>query len=272
MPELPEVETIACDLRERGLPGQVIERAVIRQPLVIRHPGAAAFAREVAGCGVEGVARHGKLLLIGLSNGATITVHLKMTGQLTLARRDEPVPVHTHAVFELGGERDLRFRDVRRFGYAALLDEAELRQALSSLGPDALAISEADFAQRLRSRRALLKSLLTQQEFVAGLGNIYANEMLFDAGINPWRRADRLSEEEAARLHASMRRVLEAAITCRGSSISDYIDTAGRAGSFQERHRVYRKEVCPRCRGKVVREVRGGRSAFYCPRCQPAVT
>ncbi len=273
MPELPEVETIACDLRARGLPGSRVEGVRIYRPLVVRS-GAEELARRLPGRRVESVGRHGKLLIVnldrGLGGGASLIVHLKMTGQVILTPAAEPLLKHTHVVIELEGGRELRFRDVRRFGYLSLVDEAGLEAALSSLGPDVLAVSEEGFAALLSARRSLLKPLLTDQTALAGLGNIYSNEMLFAARLNPWRRSSEVSRAEARRLYRAMVRVLRGAIRCRGSSTSDFVDTAGRAGEFQRRHRVYRKPVCPRCQGKIVREVRGGRSAFWCPKCQPA--
>jgi formamidopyrimidine-DNA glycosylase len=268
VPELPEVETIAWDLRTRGLPGMSIEGVQIHQPLVIRG-AASSFRRHLAGRRIESVGRHGKLLIIGLSGGLSLIVHLKMTGQLFLVPRSQPTLKHTHVVLELSGGKQLRYRDVRRFGYLALLEAKNLEQALSSLGPDALAVGEAELGRLLHSRRARIKPLLTDQAVLAGLGNIYANEMLFEARINPWRLSNSLSAAEARRLFRAMRRVLKAAIDCRGSSTSDFVDAGGRAGSFQDRHRVYRRQQCPRCGRQLVRELKGGRPAFYCPHCQP---
>lgn len=267
MPELPEVQTIACDLRAEGLPGTRIERVRLLQPLVVRG-AASSFRRRLRGSTIASVGRHGKLLLLGLGGGLTLTIHLKMTGQLSLVPQGEPTPKHTHAVFELEGGRELRFRDVRRFGYLALVDAEGLEEALSALGPDALAVSLPRFREILGRHRGRLKPLLMDQRVLAGVGNIYANEMLFAAGINPWRSAESLDQAEVRRLHGAMGRVLREAIRCRGSSISDFVDTQGRVGRFQERHRVYRKEICPRCGGPIVKEMRG-RSTFWCPACQP---
>lgn len=267
MPELPEVETIACDLRAWGLPGRQIERVRLLRPNVVRG-SAAAFRRTLKGRRFSDVDRHGKLLLLGLDGAGHVIVHLKMTGQLSIAARGEPVARHTHAVFELEGGSELRFRDVRRFGYLALVDDEGLRAALSVLGPDALEITWPEFRAAL-GRRASLKPLLMDQRRLAGVGNIYANEALFAARLNPGRLGASLSPAEARRLHRAMGRVLREAISCRGSSISDFVDARGRVGRFQERHRVYRKERCPRCQGELARQSWGGRSTFWCPACQP---
>jgi formamidopyrimidine-DNA glycosylase len=270
MPELPEVETIACDLRAANLPGRTVEGVRIYQPLSVRGPVAAV--EGVAGRRIESVGRHGKLLLIALSGGATLVFHLKMTGQIYLIESDAPLLKHTRVAFELEGGEELRFRDTRRFGYVALMSPEGLQAVLAPLGPDALFVRLPEFRARLGARRTMLKPLLTDQGFVAGVGNIYANEMLFEARLNPWRRSDELSAAQARRLYEAMRRVLREAIRCRGSSISDYVDAAGRPGAFQERHRVYQRQRCPECGAEIRREVRGGRPAFWCPRCQSAST
>ncbi|MFH0810520.1 MAG: bifunctional DNA-formamidopyrimidine glycosylase/DNA-(apurinic or apyrimidinic site) lyase [Pseudomonadota bacterium] len=275
MPELPEVETIARDLRAQNLPGSRVEEAIILHPKIIRG-GATPFARGLRGTTVASVGRHGKLLLIDLNcepdGGLVLTVHLGMTGQLTLVPEGTPLASHTHAVFGLNDGRQLRFRDIRRFGRLALLGGREAQEVLKrDLGPDALEIGEEDLASLLRSRRVGIKTLLLNQRLLAGVGNIYANEILFAARINPWRAAGGLSGEEVHRLHHALKTVLSAAIEGRGSTISDYADVSGRAGNFQTRHQVYRKERCPSCGGPILRVAGGGRPTFYCPACQPAI-
>lgn len=273
MPELPEVETIARGLR-RALVGRRIERLSIQRDDQLR-PSRAAFER-LPGLGVTGVDRYGKHLFIELDDGRTLAVHLRMTGQLRIhAPADEELP-HTHLVFGLDDGRQLRWRDVRRFGWLHLIETAAVGElpSLRGLGPDALAVGEAEFVARLGAVRRAMKPLLLAQDVVCGLGNIYADEVLWRARIHPLQRSDRLSRPRARRLYAAMRETLEQAIAAGGSSIDgEYVDAGGAPGAYQAEHAVYGRagQPAPCCGRPVKRLVINARSTCYCPRCQKKV-
>ena len=269
MPELPEVETVvrslAPELRGRRVLGVSIHERRLRGGL------APEFAERLVGRRIDGIARHGKYLLAALDDGRIWLVHLGMTGQLTLGRPDGARRRHDHVVLHLDDGRVVTYNDARRFGRMAVVDAAALA-ADTGEGVDALAaafIPETLFALT-RRRRTPIKALLMNQRRVAGLGNIYVNEILFRAGIRPGRRAARLGRAECARIVRATRAVLADAIRRGGSSISDYRDGLGRPGWFQLRHRVYDRagEPCRRCRTPIRARAIVGRSSFYCPRCQ----
>jgi len=274
MPELPEVETIACGLRE-ALPGKRVERVRVIQPSVLRPRDPVTFAQVLTGARIESVGRHGKLIVLNFETGQgrrSVVAHLKLTGSLRLVPAGSDVTTHTHVVFPVsgnGGQVDLQFRDIRRFGYLELTDPEGLRGILEGLGPDALDMSKKEFVRLLAAHRGMVKLVLMDQRLIAGIGNIYSNEGLFEARIHPWRPASALSQEEAQRLHSGLRKVIRRSIECGGSTVANYEATDGSPGSFQREHRVYQKDFCPRCGGKITREVKGGRPAYFCPRCQP---
>jgi formamidopyrimidine-DNA glycosylase len=279
MPELPEVETVV-----RGLRAQLAGRRILAVRLgktdFIDDP--AALERDLPGARIESVTRYGKFLLLRLTSGnsapggarrhSCLVVHLGMTGQLTPRRAEEPVARHTHAFFGLDDGRELRYTDIRRFGRLALVPEAALEELLGRLGVDPLEATEEDFRQRLAGRRAMIKALLLDQHVLRGIGNIYADEILWRARIHPARHAARLAADQVTLLYRAIRDVLSAAIHLRGSSVSNYLDAAGRPGEYQRRHRVYRREgkPCWRCGERIRRVVVAGRSSYFCPRCQPA--
>jgi formamidopyrimidine-DNA glycosylase len=271
MPELPEVETIAAGLRRRAA-GLVIDEVRLFLPELFRG-GRESDLRSVSGRRIETIGRRGKHLLIGCEGGSTLMFHLKMTGQFLWAAADEPRDKHTHlAILFRGAGRELRFRDVRKFGFLRCLPTADLAACpeLVGLGPEPLEIGEDAFARRIRGRRGRLKSLLLNQTFVAGIGNIYADEILHRAGLHPLSRAESLRPEEIGRLRSAMRTILRRAVEAGGSSIRDYKDDAGEEGDFQLDHRAYGRagRPCRRCRTAIRRIVVGGRSTFFCPECQ----
>ena len=213
-----------------------------------------------AGQRIHEVRRYGKFILIGLDHGL-LAIHLGMTGKLLAGGERGP---HTRAVLVLDKGRVL-FNDVRQFGSVRWL-----KQAPDHLGPDALEISADEFADRLRARKARLKALLLNQVFLRGLGNIYADESLFRAGVHPLAIAARLSQKRARSLHTAIREVLFAAIAKGGSSISDYVDANGSQGSFQTEHRVYQRtgEPCLNCGTPIRRILVAQRATHFCPKCQ----
>lgn len=278
MPELPEVETIRTDLEGRVV-GRWTEDVRVSCPRSVRrHPDPAAFAAGVKSRQVLAVRRRGKYLLGLLGGGRTLVVHLGMSGQLLWASdAGEPAPRHTHVVisFRCGGE--LRFVDPRTFGQlfvtAAGAPPGRVPE-LAHLGVDPIvdAMDAREFARRLGARRARLKPLLMDQRFLAGIGNLYADEVLFAAGLRGDRRSETLSAQESRRLYRAMMEVLTLAIERRGSSLADeqYRDLYGRTGGFQLDHQVYARggQPCRRCLGLIVRVRGGGRSSFFCPGCQ----
>jgi formamidopyrimidine-DNA glycosylase len=302
MPELPEVETIARDLRPH-LVGRTIVRCELSFPSIVRHPEPEAFIDSVAGMRIESVGRRGKYILIGLVNELLLVVHLGMTGQLRLVNANSPLEKHTHAVFALDGgasvgpsgaprhlpmngeepaghhringeERQLRYRDPRRFGRLLLgtQDELLLSKKMPRLGPEPI---DPDFAadelyQRLRRRRTALKAVLLDQTAIAGVGNIYADESLHRARLRPDRIAATVSRKSAQRLHESLRESLAAAILNRGSSVDTYRDAWGEVGGQQEKLLVYGRagEPCFTC-GRPLSVIRiAGRTTVFCRRCQ----
>jgi formamidopyrimidine-DNA glycosylase len=273
MPELPEVETIVRGLR-LTLPGRRVTGVRLGKTDFIDDP--AVLERDLPGQKILAVRRMGKYLLFdlepadGSAGGASLLVHLGMTGRLVTAAPEEPEAPHTHAFFALDDGRELRYVDVRRFGRIALLakDGAEL----SKLGFEPLEATEGQFADKLRGRRAPIKSVLLDQRVLRGIGNIYADESLWRARIHPLRLAGSLTSNEVRELLRAVKSVLAAAIRMRGSSVSDYVDADGQRGLFQQRHRVYQREgkKCSRCGTAIERIVIGGRSSHFCPKCQRA--
>jgi formamidopyrimidine-DNA glycosylase len=273
MPELPEVETIAADLRPH-LVGRTIVRCDLRFPTIVRHPEPELFVDLVAGLRIESVRRRGKYILIGLQEGRALVVHLGMSGQLRLVDAAAPILNHTHAIFDLDDGRQLRYRDPRRFGRILLGTEGALRdaRAMPRLGPEPIdpSFGAEELYEVLRRRRAPLKAVLLDQGAVAGVGNIYADEALHRAGLRPDRAASGLSRKSARRLHESMRESLETAIRNRGSSVDTYRDAWGEIGGQQEVLLVYGRagEPCLTCGRPLASKRIAGRTTVYCTRCQ----
>ena len=246
----------------------------MRHPAIVRHPEARLFEAGVTGRRIEALTRRGKYLLFALDSGELLVVHLGMTGQLRYVRPEVPLLTHTHAILDLDGGAQLRFRDIRRFGRLLLGTEQELVAArkLPRLGPEPLdpAFTPRELGSRLRGRKAPLKALLLDQAVVAGVGNIYADESCFRARVRPDRPAGGLSRTAVARLHAALQESLLAGIRNRGSSVDDYVDAWGEKGRQQEELLVYGRagEPCVNC-GRPLSLVRlAGRSTVFCRRCQ----
>ncbi len=263
MPELPEVETVVRSIAPH-IVGQRIEHAEFSSKRVTRG-GFAKTARAVTGATIGGVRRRGKQIFIDLDRGV-LYVHLGMTGKLLWnAARGK----YTRAIFEL--ERGtLLYDDVRQFGRVEFFES--LPAIFERVGPDALSVGFAEFYARLKRHTGSVKPLLLNQAFIGGIGNIYADELLFAAGIHPRTSARRISKVRAQKMHKHAVEVLQLAIQHRGSSISDYVDAAGQRGGYQQLHNVYGREgqPCPRCGTKIRRIVLGQRGTHYCPRCQRA--
>jgi formamidopyrimidine-DNA glycosylase len=271
MPELPEVETIARTLAPAVCGRVVAGIELIFKPLLRR--GGRKALEGLIGRRVLGVRRRGKMLLIECEGGRTLVFHLKMTGQFLFARVGEARDKHTRLVMRFeDGKNELRFRDVRKFGFLLCIEghsEASCAE-LACLGPEPLDVGLAEFAATLKPRKGRIKSLLLDQTKIAGIGNIYADEMLFDARIHPETPASALGAAIVERLFESMHKILTLAIAEKGSTLHDYRDAEGKAGNFQFFHKVYDRkgEPCVVCSAPV-RMIRiGGRSSHFCPKCQ----
>ncbi len=268
MPELPEVETVRRSLLP--LVGGRITGVDVREPnLRLRLPD--DFARRIHHLRIEALQRRGKYLLFGLSNGETLLAHLGMTGTLLLRPTEAPPSRHDHVRFRIDTGGTLVFNDPRRFG-SLRLGPLDSFGEIQHIGPEPLdeAFTPATLHAVTRGRKKPIKTLLMDQSCVAGIGNIYASEILFGAGLRPTRAAHRLTRSETARLHAAMRQVLDEAVALGGSTISDYRDGHGRTGYFQLTFRVYGRdgEDCTSCRQRIRRIIQAGRSSFYCRSCQ----
>jgi formamidopyrimidine-DNA glycosylase len=276
MPELPEVETVRRDLDKEALGKRIKTVEVSGLRSIRRHTNKKTFISRLEGKKIEGVGRRGKNLTVDLGE-EILVVHLGMSGQLLKAATKDPVAKHTHVVitFTQGGQ--LRFVDPRTFGelYVARADNLEEEAPeLVGLGFDPLedVMSWDAFGARLIARRVKLKTLLMDQRFVAGIGNIYSDEILWNAGLRPDRGSETVTTQEVRRLYRSMGEVLQEAVKLRGSSLADeqYRDLFGKVGNYQAEHKVYAREgqPCRRCRHIIRRERWSGRSTFYCPGCQ----
>ncbi len=295
MPELPEVETVARDL-QRQVAGATITGVAVTWDRTIRHPQPPErFVEEVRGATIRRVTRRAKTVLMHLEDGRVLTVALRMTGALLVRQAEAAPDPYARVVFQLADGRELRYRDMRKFGRIGLWPGGGLRsvgggrgarsrrvaegrgryrigEVFSGHGPEPLArgFTAGRLAERLQGRSAKLKTLLLDQSFIAGVGNIYADEALWRARLHPLRGADTLDEADVRRLHRSLRQVLREGIANRGSSFSDYVGADGEPGANAERLAVYRRtdRPCYRCGRPISRIVVGQRSTHFCPHCQ----
>ena len=269
MPELPEVETIVRDLRRELVGQRIVGGELIRPSLVRTQPE--VFMDSAVGRCIERVERRGKYIRLKLEEGMVLLVHLGMSGRLSLVGAGSERLKHTHAAWRLSDGRELRYSDPRRFGRLGIGTDAELEATgvLPKLGPEA--ISE-DFSlhERLKGRKTALKSALLDQRVLAGVGNIYADEALWQARLRPDREAGKLSHPQARRLQAAIKEVLEEGITNRGSTIEGYRDAWGRKGRQQEKLAAYGRQgqPCWRCAKPLQGKRIGGRSSTWCAHCQ----
>jgi formamidopyrimidine-DNA glycosylase len=280
MPELPEVETVANGVNQR-VKGQRIDSVWLSSKPQTFKTAPAEMAQALTGKSIRQVRRVGKHIVFDLDDDAPSgteeaesvlqwIVHLGMTGRLLVSLPEVEIPAHTHAVLRLSSGRELRFIDPRRFGRLAI--HRTDRQSGGFLGPgkEPLTISLEEFVQLFQGRKLAIKAALLNQRLLHGVGNIYADEALFRAGIRPKRQAGRLRRAELERLHAALQTVLREAIALGGSSVSDYVDADGSRGFFQLEHKVYMRtgQPCLVCNAPIRKIVIGGRSTHYCPICQ----
>lgn len=274
MPELPEVETVVRDLKPRLVGCRIKEVRVSAQPL--RRPWRADWESQLIGSRIKAMHRRGKWIIIELNLDKHLVIHLGMTGQLTIVAATEAKALHTHVVFHLNrGKEQLRFRDIRRFGSVTLFSgQEELDEFFmqNGLGPEPFTLDPQYWRSSLASTCRCLKAVLLDQSVVAGVGNIYADEALFEARLHPARLGEETTSWEAARLRRAIPIVLSRAIDKRGSSIRNYVGGSGLLGGYQNEFRVYGRtdEPCLRCRTPIQRIRLAGRSTHFCPRCQPS--
>ncbi len=269
MPELPEVETVKNEL----LP-HVIGRRIMGITLfwegIVREPSVEEFRSRLIGQEITGITRHGKYLFFSLSSDDLLLIHLKMTGSLIIGRHSSEPPRHTRAIIHLDKDTDIFFRDPRKFGLMRLVRDK--KNIINKLGPEPL---EADFttrvlAQLLSRRKAPLKALLLDQSIIAGIGNMYTDEALFQAKIHPLRPGESLSQEEIKRLHSAIQKVLRAAIGNKGASVANYLRPDGTPGTAHFEFKVAHGtgKHCANCGTQIKRIVVRNRGTYICPKCQ----
>jgi formamidopyrimidine-DNA glycosylase len=272
MPELPEVETIANGVDQRVRGHRIVSVWTSGMPQTFKSPEA-EIEEVLTGATIEGVRRVGKTIVASLRRGkahAEFLVHLGMTGRLLVSEKDVPLAAHTHAVLSLEDGREVRFVDPRRFGRLSVTVLQETAEAYAGPGVEPTTIGDEEFAALFKERKLAIKAALLNQSLLHGVGNIYADESLFRAGIRPTRQAGRLTKVELKRLREALQAVLKRAIKLGGSSVSDYVDAEGMSGYFQIEHKVYGRggEDCTVCGAPIKKIVVGGRGTHYCATCQ----
>jgi formamidopyrimidine-DNA glycosylase len=274
MPELPEVETVVRDLRAHGLEQAVIRSADIRWPRTVGGLPPDRFSQALAGRAIVSLSRRAKYIIVALDSGDRLLIHLRMTGKLRLATPDEQPGKHDHVVITLGDGRRLFFNDTRKFGRLQIAPAGA--DPLAGLGPEPLddAFSLTVLRRQLAGKTRKIKPLLLDQNTVAGLGNIYVDEALWQARIHPERHADTLTAAETRRLHAAIREVLQRAVDNCGTTLGDgeanFYSVAGHRGRNADALKVFRRDglPCPRCGATLERTVVGQRGTHLCPHCQ----
>ncbi|NLZ39386.1 MAG: DNA-formamidopyrimidine glycosylase [Firmicutes bacterium] len=273
MPELPEVETIRRGL-EKVLPGRKISKVDVRYSGSIKMPTVSKFTAKLPGRRVIKIGRRGKYLQIFLDNESVLVIHLRMTGKLIFSFTPLTIDKHTHVIFTFSDHSVLYFNDIRKFGTIYWLPIKRMYEikGLACLGPEPFSpeFCPGYMAEKLAKKKTTIKAVLLNQEFVAGLGNIYVDEALFRAQIHPQRAAASLTQKEMAALYRAICEVLQEAINCRGTTMSDYRDATGAYGGFQQLLRVYRRsgKACLVCGYPIERIIVAGRGTHYCPNCQ----
>ncbi len=270
MPELPEVETIKKQLNAK-IKGKEIGQIKVRLEKLVKYP-LKKFKKLVIGAKIEKINRQAKLIIFELSNDYCLIIHLKLTGQLIFNGTENK---HTHLIYSFTDGSRLLHNDLRQFGFVKVILKKELNDFLKKerFGPDPLSkkftlkLFKELLAKRKKSR---IKLLLMDQKFIAGIGNIYSDEILFEAGVNPLRQAQTLKSKEIDKIYKEIKRILILAIKKRGSSNRDYFDANGKEGNFAPLQKVYQKEglACFKCKTKIKRIKMGGRSVHFCPKCQ----
>jgi len=284
MPELPEVETIKREL-EKAVLGKQITGVCVHHPKVIRQPGVEKFKKGLTGAVIEHILRQAKMLILELSGGKSLVIHLKMTGQLVLRQRLSASPEQAQRVkglvypgngrmssvsFHLSDGKTLDFNDQRLFAELRLMNDWRSLKFIQGLGPEPFDLTLDKFKALLATKKTKIKPLLLDQTFICGIGNLYAAEALFRAKIHPERPASSLSEKEKELLFKEIKDTLNEAIRHRGSSVDQYVQLSGEPGDYAKYHKVYGREgkPCLACKTPIKRISLGGRGTYFCPKCQ----
>jgi formamidopyrimidine-DNA glycosylase len=265
MPELPEVETIKQEL-ENSVLGKKIVAVIVNNPKVIREPEKQVFVKGLKNVTIKNILRKGKLLILELSSGKSLAVHLKMTGQLIYPGNAKKSRVS----FKLSDGKLLDFNDSRLFGELRLVDDWKSLRFIQGLGPEPFDLTVDKFKAMLAKKKTKIKPLLMDQTFISGVGNLYAAEVLFRAKVHPQRPAASLLEKEKELLFEEIKATLEEAIRYKGSSVDQYLQLSGNPGDYVKYHKVYDREgrPCVVCKAPIRRISLGGRGTYFCPRCQ----
>ncbi len=265
MPELPEVETIKQELEETVVDKKIVE-TIVNNPKVIREPQKEKFVAEIKNTTIKGVIRKGKLLIFELSSGKFMTVHLKMTGQLIYPGDGK----NSRVSFRFSDGTLLDFNDSRLFGEIRIVENWRDLSFIKELGPEPFELSLQQWRELLKDKKTKIKILLMDQKTISGIGNLYANEILFRAKIDPRRPAKSLSSKEMEDLFNETKKTLSAAVKYGGSSVDQYVQLSGKPGNYVKYHQVYNREnqSCYRCKGRIKRISLGGRGTYFCPNCQ----
>jgi len=289
MPELPEIETIV-EGAKKSLIGKKIKNVEIRVPKLVNFL-VKEFKKGSIGAEIKNIRRFAKIIVIDLSSGNSILIHLKLTGQLVYVGKgkngeiekgigghlskiyEQPLPhKHTHVIFEFSDGSHLYFNDIMKFGYLKLVKTLQVseRPEIKNLGPEPLdGWSYNQFLEKLNRRpRSKIKQVLMDQKFVSGIGNIYANEILFHAKVRPLHLVGNLTEDQKKKIFKSIKFILKKGIELGGSSENTYVNLEGKKGDFMQYAKVYQQKVCKTCGGSLKRIAIGGRGTFYCPSCQ----
>jgi formamidopyrimidine-DNA glycosylase len=265
MPELPEVETVKQEL-EKAVLGKKITEVCIHNPAVIRQPSADKFKKELSGATIKNILRKAKVLILELSDGKSLVIHLKMTGQLIYPGDGKKSRVS----FKFSDGKMLDFNDQRLFAQLRLLDDWRKLTFIQGLGPEPFDLTADKFKDMLTYKKTKIKPLLMDQTFISGVGNLYVAEALFRAKIHPQRPAESLSDKEKERLFNEIKDTLSEAIKYKGSSVDQYVQVSGEPGNYVKYHKVYGREgkPCLVCKTPIKRISLGGRGTYFCPKCQ----
>ena len=274
MPELPEVQTLVDDLNASGLVGKTIEKARVYWPRTIAEPTSRTFCRRIRGMQITAIWRRGKYLVFDFKPGAHLLLHLRMSGRLNLVSPDQNRSRHEHVVLCLDNGLQLRFQDTRKFGRMLLLQNAGTVLDRLGIEPLSKTFTARRLARILGRRQRMLKPLLLDQSIIAGLGNIYVDEALWDAGLHPCCRSNTLDEGKTRSLQRAIRKVLRRGLKNMGTSLgngkANFYSVARRSARNQDELKVFRRtgQPCPRCRSPIQRIIVGQRSTHVCDRCQ----
>jgi formamidopyrimidine-DNA glycosylase len=270
MPELPEVETIVRGLRKTVLGKRIKSLRIF--PSRVLHSSPAFLKRNLIQQRIQEIRRRGKNIIIKLTSGDLLMIHLGMTGNLFYLAKKAPFKKHDQVDIEFSDGTHLRYSDIRKFGKFKLIksSQAVKKEVLKKLGPEPLEIYRDDFVQLFRGKKGRIKSVLLNQSIIAGIGNIYADEALFEAKIHPLQKVSDISRNRLIKLYQAIQKILKKAIKAGGSSVDNYRDVEGGIGFFQLYHKVYGREgePCKRCGTKIKRIIISQRSAHFCPKCQ----